>query len=335
MKSRTGQYEQQNSDMETITRQDSVFEQVNKFVQYWNSGQKASFNIECENGEAVMNMSVSLRSNRKTRHSPSKIKRNKLRAEIYRKKKQLENRTCEKQVNEQFGVDDENVLEIDSDFNGNNELHGFSSESLEHSNYQLCFLDEDDCYSCGLSSSRPEIFFETEFSISDKDEEEIDSELIMTPENCSADQCTVGPTVHCHHQDQDEDEVNIDAEECEEQDHVIDINNFVYVVSCEHFIAIMNNGSLYKKVEGFWKNDDSSTKAAAYACDRGESVIGVYSDKMTFKVNYGFEEFGLLRKGLHDVSYYQDEYWLFNMLSDMKLRYEEKGSLWLDFPKVP
>ena len=25
----------------------------------------------------------------------------------------------------------------------------------------------------------------------------------------------------------------------------------------------------------------------------------------------------------------------FNMLSDMKLRYEEKGSLWLDFPKVP
>ena len=176
-------------------------------------------------------------------------------------------------------------------------------------------------------------FLEIDVSMSDRDE--IESDTIMTPENCSVDKCTVGPTVHCHHQDQDEDEVNIDAEECEEQDHVIDINNFVYVVSCEHFIAIMNNGSLYKKVEGFWKNDDSSTKAAAYACDRGESVIGVCSDKMSFKVNYGFEEFGLLRKGLHDVSYYQDEYWLFNMLSDMKLRYEEKGSLWLDFPKVP
>ena len=38
--SRTSQYQQQNSDMETKTRQDSVFEQFNKFVQYWNSGQK-------------------------------------------------------------------------------------------------------------------------------------------------------------------------------------------------------------------------------------------------------------------------------------------------------
>ena len=218
--------------METITRQDSVFEQFNKFVQYWNSGQKASFNIECENGEAVMNMSVSLRSSRKARQSPSKIKRNKSRAEIYRKKKQLEIRKGAEQLYEHFDVDDENVLEINSDFNGNDEPNGFSRESHESRNYQLCFVDEDDCYSCSLSSSRPENFFETEFSVSDKDEEEIDSELIMTPENCSADQCTVGPTVHCHHQDQDEDEVNIDAEECEEQDHMIDIKNFVYVVSC-------------------------------------------------------------------------------------------------------
>ena len=65
----------------TITK-DSVFEQVNKFLQFWSNGQKASFKIECENGEAVMNMSVCLKSSRKKRNSPSKIKRNKVRAEI-------------------------------------------------------------------------------------------------------------------------------------------------------------------------------------------------------------------------------------------------------------
>ena len=183
--SRTSQYQQQNSDMETKTRQDSVFEQFNKFVQYWNSGQKASFNIECENGEAVMNMSVSLRSSRKARQSPSKIKRNKLRAEIYRKKKQLEIRKGAEQLYEHFDVDDENVLEINSDFNGNDEPNGFSRESHESRNYQLCFVDEEDCDSCGLSSSCPENFLETEFSISDRDEDEIESDLIMRPEHMS------------------------------------------------------------------------------------------------------------------------------------------------------
>ena len=59
-------------------------------MQFWKDGQKASFKIDCENGEAVMNMSVCLKSSKKTRHSPSKIRRNKMRAEIYRKKKQQE-----------------------------------------------------------------------------------------------------------------------------------------------------------------------------------------------------------------------------------------------------
>ena len=51
-------------------------------------------------------------------------------------------------------------------------------------------------------------------------------------------------------------------------------------------------------------------------------------------MNYGFEEFGLMREGMHNVSCFRDEYWIFNMLSDMKLRYEEKGSLWVNFPKL-
>ena len=244
MKSRTGQYEQQNSDMETITRQDSVFEQLNQFVQYWNSGQKASFNIECENGEAVMNMSVSLRSSRRTRYSPSKIKRNKLRAEIYRKKKELERRTCEEHLNEQFDVDDENYLEINSDFNGNDELNSvtenvFSSKSDENrecssmnnfldSNYQLCFVDEDDCDSC---DSRAVNFLETDVSMSDRDEIE-------------SDKCAVGPTVHCHHDDVDEDKDIVDNEEGEEQDHEIEINSddiggndLIFIVFCENYIV--------------------------------------------------------------------------------------------------
>ena len=52
-------------------------------------------------------------------------------------------------------------------------------------------------------------------------------------------------------------------------------------------------------------------------------------------MNYGFEEFGLLKRGLQDVSYFRDEYWIYDMLQDMKLRYEnKKGPLWLDFPKL-
>ena len=98
----------------TITK-DSVFEQVNKFLQFWSNGQKASFKIECENGEAVMNMSVCLKSSRKTRNSPSKIKRNKVRAEIYRKKKQLEIGEDPEQLHEQFDFNDEDVVYINSD----------------------------------------------------------------------------------------------------------------------------------------------------------------------------------------------------------------------------
>ena len=78
-----------------------------------------------------------------------------MRTEIYRKKKQLE---IGEQLKEQF--DD---LEINSDFNRNDEVNQlaeniFSSISDENSsvdnfpnnNYQLCFVDEDDCGSCML-----------------------------------------------------------------------------------------------------------------------------------------------------------------------------------------
>ena len=233
--------------MEATTRQDSVFGQINKFVQYWNSalhcsGQKASFKIECENGEASMNMSVSFRSSRKTSHSPSKIKRNKMRTEIYRKKKQLE---IGEQLKEQF--DD---LEINSDFNRNDEVNQlaeniFSSISDENSsvdnfpnnNYQLCFVDEDDCGSCGLSSI-------TDISILDSDEDEAESDLTRTPEDCSDDQYNVGPTVYCHHEESflEQNIEDTDEEEIEHDDDddrfEIDTDNFVDVVMCEHYIAL-------------------------------------------------------------------------------------------------
>merc|ERR1711973_1043608 len=88
------------------------------------------------------------------------------------------------------------------------------------SNYQLCFVDEDDCDSC---DSRAVDFLETDVSISDRDE--IESDTIMTPENCSVDNSTVGPTVHCHHEDEDEDNMDAEGKEGEEQDHEIEINS--------------------------------------------------------------------------------------------------------------
>jgi len=301
--------------METKTRQDSVFEQFNKFMQYWNSGQKASLNIECDNGEAVMNMSVSLRSSRRTRYSPSKIKRNKLRAEIYRKKKELERRTCE----EQFDVDDENDLEINSDFNGNDELNSvtenvFSSKSDENkecssmnnfldSNYQLCFVDEDDCDSC---DSRAVNFLETDVSMSDRDQ--IESDTIMTPENCSVDKCTVGPTVHCHHDDVDEDKDIVDNEEGEEQDHEIEINSddiggndLIFIVFCENYVSELRTGRISLSIRGYKKEDRDNSEDRKRKS--GEDFIrapsgslknffALHSENCVFKEYFGFEEGG-------------------------------------------
>ena len=65
-RSETNQHQLKHSDLDTGTKQDSVFEQIEKFLQFWKDGQKASFKIECENGDAVMNMSVCLKSSRKT-----------------------------------------------------------------------------------------------------------------------------------------------------------------------------------------------------------------------------------------------------------------------------
>ena len=175
----------------TITK-DSVFEQVNKFLQFWSNGQKASFKIECENGEAVMNMSVCLKSSRKTRNSPSKIKRNKVRAEIYRKKKQLEIGEDPEQLHEQFDFNDEDVVYINSDLNGNGAdsngaiiLSSNADFILSSDNdYQVCFVEDEESLceecdqscddDCDLNSNESEQEHDTELSISDQDE--IDNE---------------------------------------------------------------------------------------------------------------------------------------------------------------
>jgi len=209
---------------------DSVFEQVNKFLQFLNNGQKASFKIECENGEAVMDMSVCFQSTRKTtRHSPSKIKRNKVRAEMYRKKRQLE---FEKQ----------HAPDIISDFNGNEELNlvecfdenRLSSILSFDNDYQFCFMDDDNCNDCDLISNEPEEDFEIEFSLeqNESEHEDVDTDKAScikrkieleseqwefddfndvfhmnqdfvtdneTYEISFGDRCTVGPTVHYSH----------------------------------------------------------------------------------------------------------------------------------------
>jgi len=330
-RSETSQHQLQHSDMETGTEQDSVFEQFRKFVRFWKDGRKASFKIECEDGEAFMNLSACLKSSRKTRHSPSKIRRNKLRAEFYRKKKQ-EICSDAEQLHEQCDVDNEDSLQIYPDLNAN-----------EVDSYQLCFLDEEDCDSCALScsSSRPE----NESSFSDSDENEIE----RTPENSFADQCTAGPTVHCSTEEnsleqviefeeeiQHKDEVNIDFEEDEEQDNEDHIVNFVDVVMCEHYIEMLNSGSFYKTVKGFLKNEKSSNAPAPSTLFERYIQDPVTSDRRFFKVNYGFEEFGLLKQYCQtwDFRYFRDEYWIYDMLQEMKQRYENKGPLWLDFPKL-
>ena len=135
-----GQHQLCDSVLETGTRHDSVFDQITKFIEFWKNGQKASFKIECENGEAVMNMSVSLKSSKKTRHSPSKVRRNRMRAEKYKQKKH-ELEVCGKQLLQEFHDDNDDIFDINSDINGNEELY-----ILQHGNVSPSKSDENKEY---------------------------------------------------------------------------------------------------------------------------------------------------------------------------------------------
>ena len=84
----------------------------------------------------------------------------------------------------------------------------------------------------------------------------------MTPENCSVDKCTVGPTVHCHHDDVDEDKDIVDNEEGEEQDHEIEINSddiggndLIFIVFCENYVSELRTGHISLSIRGYKKED--------------------------------------------------------------------------------
>ena len=165
----------------TLTK-DSVIEQVNKFLQFWNNGQKASFKIECENGEAVMDLSVCFQSSRKTRHSPSKIKRNKERADIYRRKKQLAFSVNAENLHDHLDLNDEHTFDVNSDFNGNEELvnsideNRFSSQVScilgTDNDYQICYMNDENCDDHDLNSNEPGQDHEMECSDQDESENE-------------------------------------------------------------------------------------------------------------------------------------------------------------------
>ena len=155
----------------TITKE-LVLEQVYKFLQFCNNGQKASFDTESENG----NMSVCLKNSRKTRNSPSRIKRNKARAETYRKEKQLQIGEDAGQLTEQFDFNFEDAFYINSDLNGNggdtidaSKLSSNVDYILGSDNdYQFCFVDDEDCDDdCDIIRTR---HLDTDLSISDQEE---------------------------------------------------------------------------------------------------------------------------------------------------------------------
>jgi len=169
-RSESSQHLLQSSDLDTGTKQDdSVFEQFSKFMQFWKDGQKASFKIECEDGEVLMNLSVCLKNSRKTRHSPSKIRRNRLRAEKYRKQKQKDKVTDDaKQLQEHFDVNNEMFSDINSDFNGNEVSNCLSLDN----DYQFCFMDDEYSDDFNINSSNLLLGqdLQTELFASDREE---------------------------------------------------------------------------------------------------------------------------------------------------------------------
>ena len=84
------------TDSKSNSNENLVCESLTKFFELWRGRQAATFHLECRNGEASFHFSAFLgqpeKQGRKVSNkiSPSKIRRNKARAEAHAAKKNLE-----------------------------------------------------------------------------------------------------------------------------------------------------------------------------------------------------------------------------------------------------
>ena len=202
-------------DFHQLQDKDFIVESVIKsFMQIWSNGRQAKVSLECKDGGAFMNFSVSLGTGEKkysvppspvppsprksrTRSSPSKLRRNRARAQDYFERKKLE------KVPSLSKTDPDSCLFISEDFESEESVKtGVSdtkSASAKVSDYQLCFIDDD------VFDERTETKIAVDnnkaefgFGVTDKETSEISS---LSVTSCG-DQCAVGPTVHCHHTDE-------------------------------------------------------------------------------------------------------------------------------------
>ena len=210
-------------DFHQLQDEDLIVESVIKsFMQIWSNGRQAKVSLECKDGGAFMNFSVSLGTREKkysvptspvppsprksrTRSSPSKLRRNRARAQDYFERKKLE------KVPSLSKTDPDNCLFISEDFKseeivitGVSDMKSASAKVSDKNvscarDYQLCFIDDDvfdETTETKIAVDNNKAEFG--FGVTDKETSEISS---LSVTSCG-DQCAVGPTVHCHHTDE-------------------------------------------------------------------------------------------------------------------------------------
>ena len=131
--------------------------------------------------------------------------------------------------------------------------------------------------------------------------------------------CFYGPTVHCHHENEDEDNMDAEGKEGEEQDHEIEINSddmggndLIFIVFCENYVSELRTGRVSLSIRGYEKDDHDNSEDRIRRS--GEDFIwapsgstknffAMYSENCVFKEYFGFEEGGGYEADLSWIDY--------------------------------
>ena len=197
------------------------------FLQLWRKEKQATLSLECKDGRASVNLSVSLGtstrekmnsmpsspvppSSRKsrTRSSPSKLRRNRARAQEYHEKKRSE---LEKIRLGKVPI----VPELNKSQENVSDKNNIANVSIAR-DYQLCFMDDDvfddDAETADDGVINLEDGCDNGIKPLEEDAGVVTSDQQKLEPNFS-EQCTGGPTVHCQH----EEEVYYDEDHHSEQ----------------------------------------------------------------------------------------------------------------------
>ena len=127
-------------------------------------------------------------------------------------------------------------------------------------------------------------------------------------EHGSVDQCTVGPTVHCHHVENDFSDCILDSSNGDAiaENDVSDCddnggNHLIFIVFCENYVNVLRTGRISLSIRGFEKEDSDNSEDRKLKREEdfiwapsgsSKNFFAMHSENRCFKEHYGFEEGG-------------------------------------------